>query len=340
MILQPKPSDSGSALMLGGDVEQHLNSGFWLLNSSQLDSISPATVVVAGLGRSGTSMLAAVLKAAGICMGERTATGTHEDQQLAALLQQGKRRDLRRLIEQRDAAYGLWGFKLPSRQVLEHSLFRMLRRPYLIVIFRDILAIAGRRQVSRGEQLMSQLTLSLREYQRLVSFLQTIDLPCLLISYEKALLCPDLLIDQLQHFLGLNLDAPTRCACRTSIEVSPEIYRREVRHQQGWQGRLEEIHKDRIKGWAFVGRASAPATVEILINGFLRYSCRADKPRLDVQKAHRLDASTCGFCLELSDPSEQLQPGDRVSGRVATMKMDLRNSPLHFPADCVDTGQT
>ncbi|MEA5400713.1 hypothetical protein VB734_11760 [Synechococcus sp. BA-124 BA4] len=275
-------------------------------------------------------MLAAVLQAAGISMGEQTATGTHEDQQLAALLQQRRRRELQRLIRQRDDAYALWGFKLPSRQILEHSLFRMLKRPYLVVIFRDILAIAGRRQVSRGEQLMGQLTQSLSEYHRLLEFLKKIDIPCLLISYEKALLNPDTLIDQLDCFLDLNLDGPTRSACRSSIEISPEIYRREVRNHQGWQGRLEEIHRDKIMGWAFVGKATVPATVEILINGFRRYSCRADKPRPDVQKEHQLETSACGFCLELDDPSELLQEGDRVSGRVATMKMDLRNSPLTF----------
>ena len=217
MIFQRKPSESHGALMLGGDSENHLNSGFWRLNSTQMHGIPPATVVVAGLGRSGTSMLAAVLQAAGISMGEQTATGTHEDQQLAALLQQRRRRELQRLIRQRDDAYALWGFKLPSRQILEHSLFRMLKRPYLVVIFRDILAIAGRRQVSRGEQLMGQLTQSLSEYHRLLEFLKKIDITCLLISYEKALLNPDTLIDQLDCFLDLNLDGPTRSACRSSI---------------------------------------------------------------------------------------------------------------------------
>lgn len=332
MIFQRKQSGSRDALMLGGDSENHLNSGFWLLNSTRMQGIAPATVVVAGLGRSGTSMLAAVLQAAGISMGEQTATGTHEDQQIAALLQQRRRRELQSLIKQRDAAYSLWGFKLPSRQILEHSLFRMLRRPYVVVIFRDILAISGRRQVSRGEQLMNQLTQSLREYHRLLEFLHEFDHPCLLISYEKALLNPDTMIDQLEFFLDLRLDNPTRTACRASIEISPEIYRREVRHHQGWQGRLEEIDRDRIMGWAFVGNAAVPATVEIFINGFRRYSCRADRPRPDVQKEHQLDTPACGFCLELSDPSERLQEGDRVSGRIATMKMDLRNSPLTFPA--------
>jgi hypothetical protein len=330
MIFKRKQSDSNRAIMLGGDSECYLNSGFWLLNSSQKNATPAATVVVAGLGRSGTSMLAAVLKAAGIYMGEQTAAGTHEDQQIAALLKQRRRRDLRKMIKQRDEAHDIWGFKLPSRQILEHSLFRMLRRPYLIVIFRDILAIAGRRQVSRGELLMNQMSQSLREYARLVGFLQDIELPCLLISYEKALVYPDEMIDQLAHFLGLKLDAATRSACRESIEVSPDIYRREVRNEQGWEGRLEEIYSNRIVGWAFVNQATAPATVDILINGFHRHSCRADKPRPDVQKEHQLNTSACGFCLELNDTMEQLQAGDRVSVRIANMMMDLRNSPLHY----------
>lgn len=303
------------------------------MNSGQKNDFMPGTVVVAGLGRSGTSMLAAILKRAGVCMGEQTAAGTHEDQQLAALLRERRSRELKRLIEERNAAHQLWGFKLPSRQILEHSLLRQLRRPFLLVIFRDILAIAGRRQVSKGEDLKDQLAQSLREYHRLLSFLEKVRVPCLLISYEKALLNPNTLIDELDHFLGLNLDQASRAACMDSIEVSPDIYRREVREQMGWQGRLEEIHKDRIHGWAFVEQAESPAEVEIRINGVLRHRCLADKPRPDVQKNHQLKTSACGFGIHLKDPSQQLKPGDRVSARVAMFEMDLRNSPLILTTD-------
>lgn len=313
--------------MLGGDAESHINSGFWLLNSTKIHEASAGTVVVAGLGRSGTSMLAAVLKAAGISMGEQTATATHEDQRIASLLQPRQRRELRSLIRERNEKHHLWGFKLPSRQLLEPSLFRMLRRPYVMVIFRDILAIAGRRQVSRGEDLQDQLTQSLREYQRLVSFLARIEHPCLLISYEKALLDPDFLVDQIDQFLHLQLDASTRESCKASIQVSPEIYRREVRDQRGWQGRLEEVHRDKILGWAFVEQARTPAQVEIWINGSCRHSCLADKPRLDVQKEHKLKTSACGFCIDLDDALEHLNPGDHVSARLAGTRQQLRNSP-------------
>lgn len=207
--------------MLGGSSDSHVNSGFWLLNCNQGNGFIPGTVVIAGIGRSGTSMLAAVLKAAGVCMGEQTATGTHEDQQLAGLLRERRSSELGRLIAERDSSYQLWGFKLPSRQIQDHSLFRKLRRPCLLVIFRDILAIAGRRQVSRGKDLRDQLSQSLKEYTRLVRFLKQIKHPCLLISYEKALLSPDILVEQLNKFLGLNLDEATKAACRASIEVSP-----------------------------------------------------------------------------------------------------------------------
>ncbi|MCP9835117.1 hypothetical protein KBY95_12395 [Cyanobium sp. Aljojuca 7A6] len=316
--------------MLGGDTESHQNSGFWLLNATAKDHYSAGTVVVAGLGRSGTSMLAAVLKTAGICMGEQTAIGTHEDQQLATLLQPRKRRELRRLIEQRNQNYTLWGFKLPSRQILEPSLFSLLRRPYLVVIFRDILAIAGRRQISKGESLQCQLTQSLSEYRRLVRFLDRIDHPCLLISYEKALLDPDLLVDQLDHFLRLNLDNISKVACSASVQVSPDIYRREVRQLQGWQGRLEEIQKDKIKGWAYVGQADAPAKVEIWINGLRQYFCIANRPRPDVQSEHQLKTSACGFCIALNGDSQLLKQGDYVSARLAETEQQLRNSPLTY----------
>ena len=316
--------------MLGVDAESHRNSGFWLLNASTKDQDSAGTVVIAGLGRSGTSMLAAVLKAAGLCMGEQTAIGTHEDQQIAALLQPRQRRELRLLIEQRNQDHNLWGFKLPSRQILQPSLLKLLRRPYLVVIFRDILAIAGRRQVSKGESLQSQLTQSLSEYRRLVKFLDRIDRPCLLISYEKALLDPDWLVDQLDHFLGLNLDATSKAACRASIQVSPDLYRREVRQLPGWQGRLEDIQKDKIKGWAFVEHTDTPARVEIWINGLRRHVCIADRPRRDVQMEHQLRTPGCGFCIELNTPSQQLKPGDQVSARMAKTEQQLRNSPLTY----------
>ena len=94
---------------------------------------SNRTILVTGIARSGTSMVAAVLRAAGLHMGDFVHDVVHEDGQMQEILQSRDTAMLRRLIGQRNTQHKQWGFKLPSLHTLmRHDEVGLFRNPHLI----------------------------------------------------------------------------------------------------------------------------------------------------------------------------------------------------------------
>src|SRR5580692_2235707 len=107
------------------------------------------TLLITGLARSGTSMLAALLQAAGVWLGDHVYQPINEDAEITQML---RARDLFRLdalIQRQNAKAPIWGFKMPDlHQFLQHDELARFRNPHLIVVFRDPVAIAARNVVS------------------------------------------------------------------------------------------------------------------------------------------------------------------------------------------------
>lgn len=320
-----------SIVEMMGDSEDLQNTGIWALHSSDKQTHSGSTVVITGLGRSGTSMLAQTLQTAGLPIGNELAIGTYEDQFLAQLLRRSQRGELVRLIKERNRCHDQWGLKLPSHLVLQARFLKLLREPVLVVIFRDNLAIAGRRTISRGDSLLHELMEIQKESHRLIRQITSSRLPALLISYEKALLSPGLLIDSLDRFLGLNLDNKQRSQCLANIKASPAIYRREVRNLTDQRGRVEHVTINEVAGWAFSTTAHSEPMLELRVNGIFTQYITPNLPREDVQRDHCLSHSLTGF---LASPSQKLHPGDKVSVRFANTAIELLNSPLLVETPC------
>ena len=313
-----------------GNAEDHNNTGFWELHWPDKQPHTGSTVVITGLGRSGTSMLAQTLQTAGVPIGNELAIGTYEDQVLTQFLRCNQRGELLRLIKERNSRHDQWGLKLPSHLVLQAKFLKLLRDPVLVVIFRDSLAIAGRRSISRGDALLHELMRIQKESHRLIKQISSSRLPALLVSYEKALLSPGSLIDGLDNFLGLNLDQKQRSQCLAVIKASPELYRREVRNLAEQRGRIERVTLSEIAGWAFSKADQSNPRLELRINGIFIQYIIPSLPRDDVQRENSLIHHFVGF---LASPSQKLQPGDKVSVHFADSGIELLNSPLRVEAD-------
>ena len=98
------------------------------------------TIVVYGVSRGGTSLVAGVCKGLGIPMNRRNEKNdpNHEDPEF-------KFSDpdrLRERIRQRDASSDLWGFKWPDSLLNKDVLDRLLRNPHYIFVYRNIAAVA------------------------------------------------------------------------------------------------------------------------------------------------------------------------------------------------------
>lgn len=183
--------------------DTNLNTGAELINFSDDDTIKKQyTVVVSGLGRSGTSMLAKIIAAGGIQMGPAN-NPIHEDLAISNLIENEKKWALRREVSHRNKERNVWGFKRPL--IIRHhkTLDKVLRNPRYIIIFRDPLAFASRVKLSRGLTIRRGLEVYKNQSEIIVDFVCQSKSPMLLLSYEKALGNPENTIDTLQRFCGI-----------------------------------------------------------------------------------------------------------------------------------------
>ena len=107
------------------------------------------TLIVVGVARSGTSMVAGVLEKLGVFMGTRRDQIVFEDTELAAMLEaQPPIENARDWLRARDSVHQVWGWKRPDAFKYLSSYLPAFRNPCLIVTFRDLLAISMRNAIA------------------------------------------------------------------------------------------------------------------------------------------------------------------------------------------------
>lgn len=172
---------------------------------------STMTVPIVGVPRGGTTMVAAVVHSLGIDLGpaKDLAEFTFEDQTMNKA-DPGLELSY---IKRRNHEKNIWGWKNPAALQSIRPLFFSLRKPRLIMVFRDIMATMD------GEMRFDEATgieprrafCDLAEattnwWAENMQFIIQTTFPTLLVSYEHALRSPELFIQSLGEFLGI---APT-----------------------------------------------------------------------------------------------------------------------------------
>lgn len=169
---------------------------------------SVMTVPIVGVPRGGTTMVAAVVHALGVDIGPEKdlAAFTFEDQAMnrsapGVQLSYIKRRNTERAV---------WGWKDPAALHSIRPLFFSLRKPRLIVVFRDMLAsIESEMRFDVANDIMprrdfAQLAeMTFNWWKGNMEFIEQTTFPTLLVSYENALRMPDIFVHGLSDFLGI-----------------------------------------------------------------------------------------------------------------------------------------
>ena len=265
------------------------------------------TLLVTGLARSGTSMLAGLLHGAGLPMGPTTDDVVFEDVELAEAIESG--RPYGTLVRQRDAASPVWGMKRPQLfQTLQN--LAAFRAPRLVVVTRDPLAIAQRRQAAESLVELDVLGCA-RQTSDLLAWAFAQACPLLLISYEKAIRHPQRLVRALFEFAGIDADQAGLAGC-----VVPESRRYRERTLRRYQGYVDCIDETgTLHGWAC--DKSAPGmtlTLDVFVDGVAVGQTQANRARPDLLSAG-LEHGAYGFALTL--PS---------LGRAATVEVRVANT--------------
>lgn len=177
-------------------------------------SPSNATYIVLGYPHGGTTLIAGLLRIAGIFMGTQIATGTNED-----ILFRTEDVDLiRRTIRKRNADHSIWGWKCPAAvnhlQLLEND----LRNPRFISITRDPFASTRRRTAGLASNELPAFEHWIDHTRMQLNVLTHFSASSLLIGYERCLESPDQLIAALAQFTGQQFSEQTTAAMLRFIQ--------------------------------------------------------------------------------------------------------------------------
>lgn len=204
-VRAPKAAQGGEAV------------GYAVVNDAPVGDV--ATVAVTGLGRSGTTMIARVLRALDVPMPGETTPQTCEDAAMVSLLRAGDLEGAERLVAARNAASRVWAFKAPVLRGHLAWAERTLRAPRFVLTWRDPLAIAQRNQLALDADLSDSLRLAGKGLAVMAKDASVLRAPTLLVSYEKAVMRPDRLVDALSAFLGLS--PSDEALARAAAEIRP-----------------------------------------------------------------------------------------------------------------------
>ncbi len=182
-----------------------------------------ATIAVTGLGRSGTTMLSRTLLALDLPMGDNLTPQSAEDKKIQLLIKERDFDGFAELCRARDADHPIWGFKCPALRGSLGTSVQQMRNPRVILVFRDIVAISQRNALSVDANLPRAMEQAAQDYVKLVRQAQKLSAPVLLVSYEKALQYPQMLVQSIGAFCGLSVsDAKAQdIAASTIVNADP-----------------------------------------------------------------------------------------------------------------------
>ena len=295
------------------------NDGLLLLRPGRVEP--ERTVIVTGLARSGTSMVAALLHAAGLPLGTELDAVVREDREIARNLGQP---GLAPVVAARNAAHAVWGFKRPNLHAFGPDFVSAFRHPRVIVTCRDAVALGRRSMLSEHHQdrfAAREAEAAALEGLALLRFASALPCPVLLVSYEKAVQAPLRLARALLGFTGLAADA---AVVAQAVQADHPDYL--VQTERRFHGFIDGIQGDVMHGWAADPTSPAPLTLELLVDGAVRAAFPADQFRPDLA-AHGIGTGHHGFKQTLPAGLRRMAKlAVRVAGR--THELDGSGRPL------------
>jgi hypothetical protein len=242
------------------------------------------TFIVSGIGRGGTTLIAGLLKEAGIYLGSRVTHIVHEDDEILHLLRGRAFEALDALIARHNARGGPWGFKAPVVQgYFKPSDLARFRNPHLICVFRDPVAIAVRSAMAEQEPVIPFVRESARSMAGLATFAERATCPILLLSYEKCLLFPETLVDTIMRFCALGTDADLRRRLLNRVNPNDTVYATHARRL--FEGMIDTVMGTTLLGWCWQKGSDETFDVDLCLDGRITARTRADQFRGDLRDA-------------------------------------------------------
>lgn len=304
------------------------NEGVIHIGSDPRSAQAEKTFIVMGVARSGTSMVATALTAAGLYMGAHPNDVVQEDKQILSFLQAGQHAMLRTLIGYRNSQHAVWGFKIPNLHAyLTADHIRWFRNPHLIVIFRDPVAVAVRGALSEHYDTMEGLLASAHANVAVAAFIDRLKCPTLLLSYEKAITFPERTLQSLLSFCGI--EANQELMARLVNVILPNNPAYLATANSRFNGFVEGVVDGKIYGWCQQMDSLVPVRLELYADGVSLASFPADRHRPDLAD-NGIGNGNHGFQFELS--GFNLTPETTLTVRVRGRTIELTGSGRRLAA--------
>lgn len=305
-----------------------LNTG--ILSLGPPPSGEQRTIIVLGVGRGGTSLCSKALHTLGVFTGKESNPPIYEDIPLSRALEKHNFEEAKKLITEYNSKHNIWAFKRPTTNATIPQLHKLLRNPHYIIIFRDILAIAQRNNLSMGGNVLNTMNDALSDYSRILNFLNTNPAPALLVSYEKTLKEPKPFIESINNFCGIkeSTSLQTIEAAINSIKPSPIDYLINT-SAVNFFGYLDSATEERVSGWAAFDRTEKEVVLELFLNNEKLTEWTPSDFREDIRSKGLHPTGHCGYSLKYPN-NKKAKRGDKVSIKFKETGIDLRNSPMEI----------
>lgn len=280
------------------------------------------TFIVSGIGRGGTTLVAALLREAGVFLGEQVSDLVHEDYEILDALRTRDPTRLDAFIARRNARGGDWAFKAPVLiAYLQAKDLLRFRNPHLLLVFRDPVAIAVRHGVAEHEDPIPVVGEVAKAMAGMAALVEQSACPALMLSYEKAIMFPEAVVDAVIRFCGFD---PGNGLCqRLLARVQPNAETYIATARRDFKGMLDFVWNGTLHGWCWEVGADVPIDVDISLDGTKVATARADLFRSDLQQAG-IGGGRHGFSVNLA--ALGAMPDTRVQVRVSGRTYELNHS--------------
>jgi hypothetical protein len=273
-----------------------VNRGLIFLNNPDCDAASrkgqESTIIVTGVARGGTTMLAQVAGRLGVFLGDLSRSVVAEDSEILNALRTSDTCTLDSIISRRNSRFPKWGFKAPNlHRFLPPAEERRFRNPRFLVVFRDPVAIAKRNELSVHLDVAQAIRQAGRDLMKLTSYVEGLTSPALLLSYEKALQNSEHVIEALISFCDLKPTDEQKAAALATINPGRSAYLTATvfAAQSQFRGQIDRVMGDMLRGWCCYRESPEFVKIEVF----------ADERNLGVFVAedHRQDLRNAGVHL-------------------------------------------
>jgi len=311
---------------LGIEQLNNNNKGIQYIGKPEAVLNKEKTLIVVGVARGGTSLVAGTLNKLGVFTGDMSKEPVFEDLRLATKFENRDLNSVKEIIKEYNSN-DIWLFKRPSSINYLNDIDTLVRNPIYLIIFKDIFSVSNRNTISMKTDVVSGLRKAHEDYANILNFIDDNKPNAFLLSYEKIMLSKRFFVHTMVELIGNEIQPKKKKDALTFIEPNPKKYLDASRITKSI-GKVGSVKKNRVIGWAKYAYSDKEATVQLYINNILVDTKKAKDFRqitLD-KKIHK--TGHCGYVFELQD--RPLKDGDTVSVKLEDEVVFLKGSNYKY----------